>query len=593
MNENKKIILTDIVGSVDINSASGRNRLIYDFNDIDIVFQEYEEKFKDDPVILKDIYECHRDVSNLYRTIIMNTIYEFFDNAYGNSPDFVLVNYSQENIFLKLEKYLNEKGIPQQFKSDIYTNIKELAERLNKRFCFDEVALINLIEASSGSNIILEEGRKRRNDDKIVTSNNGSYDFEISKTKQIYTHDGSKILSPGGQDRKEKENIQIASFPLGNKFASSDNAMRKVMEILFENLNLCIETYNSIYSSGKNTVENTALLSDGTIFDFKYIIHEKNIPHLLGFSGGKSLNPKVIEILNYIAKLNNKPKRNLFKNGKNVEELIQLSDKSGALDVLNVIYANQKNIIESGGLYEENGKKYEIINWEKVILKTTAFMRGDFFKTCFCLARLAPYRYLVDPTEKGGFVSITSTEYSKDLNSSRSSRSVLNDLLNTRRQTKDFIFRGFKTTNEGSVINSLVTGKAETIHVGKNNELLKTLQRFRELFASSTNDGYGMQQEEIKNKNSGMPFSTNLQDKSELIGAIVEEVENEKFIRKFTPQEQAELGISISRDLSLIPHISFEAMDVLQNVHDYNGAVTSTELNEFDEVRTNNNTRKK
>lgn len=586
MNDNKKTVLTDIIGLIDINSPSGRNRLIYNFNDIDIAFQEYEEDFKDDPVVLKDIYECHRDVSNLYRTIIMSTINEFFDNVYGQSADFVLMNNSQENISLKLEKYLREKGIPQQFKSDIYTNIKLLAERLNKRFSFDEVALINLIEASSGSNIILEEGSTRRYDNKIVTSNNGSYEFKTATTKEIYTHDGSKILSPTGQEREEKDNIQITSFPLGNKFTNTDNAMKKVMEILFENLNLCIETYNSIYSAGTNVVENTALLSDGTTFNFEYIVNERNIPHLLGFQRGNTLNQKSLDCLNILARANGKPRR---RDGS----LITLSQNSSSLDVLRVIYENQKNIIESGGLYEENGKKYEIINWEKVILKTTSFMRGDFFKTCFCLAKLAPNKYLVDSSEKGGFVSIASTEYNNDLITSRSSRSVLNDLLNTRRQKRDFIFRGFITTDEGQVVNSLVTGKAETIHVGKTNELLKTLQRFRELFVGSPNGGYSMEQGKIKDKNSGMPFSDNPMDKNALFGAIVEEIENEKFIRRFTPQEQAELGISISRDLSLVPHISLDAMDVLQSVHNYNGAVTSRELDEFDAVRTNGNKHKK
>lgn len=586
MNDNKKTILTDIIGLVEISSISGRNRLIYNFNDIDIAFQEYEEDFKDDPVILKDVYECHRDVSNLYRTIIMDTINEFFDNVYGQSADFVLINYSQENISLKLEKYLNEKGMPQQFKSDIYTNIKILAERLNKRFCFDEVALVNLIEASSGSNIILEEGNLRRNDNKIVNLSSGSYDFKTSTTKQIYTHDGSKILNPTGQEREEKNNIQITSFPLGNKFKNTDNAMKKVMEILFENLNLCIETYNSIYSTGTNVVENTALLSDGTTFNFEYIVNERNIPHLLGFQKGTTLNQKSLDCLNILVRANGKPRR---RDGS----LITLSQSSSSLDVLRVIYENQKNIIESGGLYEENGKKYEIINWEKVVLKTASFMRGDFFKTCFCLAKLAPDKYLVDSSERGGFVSISSTEYNKDLITSRSGRSVLNDLLNTRKQKRDFIFRGFKTTNEGQVVNSLVTGKAETIHIGKTNELLKTLQRFRELFIGSSNSGYGMQQGKIKDQNSGMPFNDNPTDKSELFGAIVEEIENEKFIRRFTPQEQAELGISISRDLSLVPHLSVEAMDVLQSVHNYNGAVTSTELDEFDNVISNGNKRKK
>ena len=48
MNDNKKTILTDIIGLVDLNSPSCRNRLIYNFNDIDIAFQEYEEDFKDE-----------------------------------------------------------------------------------------------------------------------------------------------------------------------------------------------------------------------------------------------------------------------------------------------------------------------------------------------------------------------------------------------------------------------------------------------------------------------------------------------------------------------------------------------------------------
>ena len=374
---------------------------------------------------------------------------------------------------------------------------------------------------------------------------------------------------------------------MGNKFSSIDNAMKKVMEILFENLNLCIETYNSIYSSGSNAVENTALLSDGTTFNFEYIVNERNIPHLLGFQRGNTLSQKAIDYLNILVRANGKPRR---KDGS----LITLSQNSNSLDLLKVIYENQKNIIESSGLYEENGKKYEIINWEKVILKTTSFMRGDFFKTCFCLAKLAPDKYLVDSREKGGYVSITSTEYNNDLITSKSTRSVLNDLLNTRRQRRDFIFRGFLTTDEGQVVNSLVTGKAETLHIGKTNELLRTLQRFRELFiGSSSNGGYGMQQGDIKDSPSGMPFSDNPTDKSELFGAIVEEIENEKFIRRFTPQEQAELGISISRDLSLVPHISLEALDVLQDVHGYNGAVTSSELDEFDAVRSKGNKHKK
>lgn len=583
MNEYKKAILTEIIGFADIDSPMGKEKLKHDFTDIETAFQLEEEKHykTNNSMYLKDIFECHKDICNLYRSIIMSTIIEFATNVYGQSIDYVLMNYTQENISLKLEKYLIEKRVPQQFKSDIYDYIKKLADRLNKKFSFDEVALINLIEASSGSNIILEEGSLRRKDNKIITSSNGTYNFKTSASKQIYTHDGRKILDPSGQEREEKENIQIRSFPLGNKFASTNNAMKKVMEILFENFNLCIETYNTIYGAGKNTVENIATLPDGSKFDFKFVIHERNIPHLLGIPHGSTLNQRAMDYLNILTKANGKPKR------KDGEGLIILTPKSSAYDLLLVLYENQRNIIEAGGLYEENGKQYEIINWEKMILKTTSFMRGDFFKTCFCLAVLAPDKYLVDSSEKGGMVSISSTEYNKDLNTTRSNASVLNDLLNAKRQKRDFIFRGFKSTKDGQIINSIVTGKAESIHVGKTNERLKTLQRYREMFGTSST-AYNVQQGEIDSSGSGKPFGDSPRDKNELIGAVVEKVENENFIRRFTPEEQAELGLSMGMDLSIMPRISQEALDSLKTARDNAGPAKEKESNEHDSSNTNN-----
>lgn len=559
MSDYKKAILTEIIGISDIDSPMGREKLIHDFNDIETAFQLEEEKYykTNNSMYLKDIFECHRDVYNFYMSLIMSTIIEFAKDIYGHSIDYVIMNYTQENISLRLEKYLTEKGLPQQFKSGVYDYIKKLGDRLNKRFSFDEVALINLIEASSGNNIILEEGNSRRRDNKIITASNGTYNFKTSTNKHIYTHNGRKILAPNGQEREEKENIQITSFPLGNKFASTDNTMKKVMEILFENLNLCIETYNSIYGAGKNIVENVATLPDGSKFDFKFVIHEKNIPHLLGVPQGNVLSQRAMNYLNILIRANGKPRR------KNGGGLITLTSESSAFDLLLVLYENQKNIIEAGGLYEENGKQYEIINWEKMILKTTSFMRGDFFKTCFCLAVLAPDKYLVDSSEKGGMVSISSTEYNKDLNTTRSNASVLNDLLNAKRQKRDFIFRGFKSTEDGCIINSIVTGKAESIHVGRTNEKLKTLQKYRELFGPSST-AYNVQQGEIDGSGSGKPFDDNSADKDGLIGAVVEEVENENFIRRFTPEEQAELGLSMSMDLSIMPRISQEAISALK-----------------------------
>lgn len=78
------MILTDTIGLIDIHSPSGRNRLIHNFKGNEIA-----------------------------------QLVNFFENIYGQSEDFVLMNNTQENISLKLEKYISEKVIPQQFKSDI------------------------------------------------------------------------------------------------------------------------------------------------------------------------------------------------------------------------------------------------------------------------------------------------------------------------------------------------------------------------------------------------------------------------------------------------------------------------------------------
>ena len=100
-------------------------------------------------------------------------------------------------------------------------------------------------------------------------------------------------------------------------------------------------------------------------------------------------------------------------------------------------------------------------------------MRGDFFKTCFCLAKLSD----------GNYMTVASTNYKVGLNARNTASSVLNDLLKTQKQKKDFIFRKFIYDSNGNIIpNSIFTAKSENIRVGKDNELLRSLQKWRDLF---------------------------------------------------------------------------------------------------------------
>lgn len=534
MNENKRTLLKMLFEELGSNINNWETDITYNYNQIELKLQSFLDDFKDDSTIKSDVEELQTMIANIYFNKINKIINRFSYDTYNKSIDFVLMNYNEENILLNLEHYLKENGIPNELRCDIFDRLKQLSNTLNKRFSFDEISLVHLIEASIGKNIITEEGSKRINDDKVLHQSSDGYEYMASSDKKVFTTTNKEIT-----DLKSKEDIRLESFPMGNIISidSANNIMNKLLKVLFENINLCFETYNSIYTSGDNIVTNEAKLLDGTTFPFIYYINEYNIPHLLGIPNPKrgNVSQKQLDILNNFKDVNEKA----------------LSTASNALDLLLFIFKHQDKIIELGGIYEENGKKYELLNWEKIILKTSSFMRGDFFKTCFCLVKLAPDKYLVDRNNKGGYVSISSTEYDKELSTSKSSGNILNDLLKMRKKKRDFIFRGFKMDPSGNQrVNSIATAKSETIRVGSNNELLKTLERYREMLETGT--GSEMGQEGIKGGSSSKAFPEN----KEYISHIVEEIENENYIRKFSTQEQLELALSLEKDLSLKTDLS-------------------------------------
>ena len=88
-----------------------------------------------------------------------------------------------------------------------------------------------------------------------------------------------------------------------------------------------------------------------------------------------------------------------------------------------------------------------------------------------------------------------------------------------------------------------------------------------------------MEQGDIKH--SGGRSSFNDIKNEALFSSIVEEVANENFIRKFTPTEQAELALYVSRDLSINPRLSRETLDTLQQ----NGVISEDELKDFENGR--------
>lgn len=438
-------------------------------------------------------------------------------------------------------------GFDSGFQVQIDSDLEEIANKLNKRFTFDEASLIHLIEASKGSNIQLEEDRLRispRNRRQILKQrDDGTYYLsEIADTKGINTYttgrnipittitrDDSRTMYKTTVD--DSSNLKLSSYPGGKDLlgiTSTDEIMKEIMKNLFDNLELCVDTYKFFYTKNvddplKNSVsvQNTAILADDSQFDFYYNINRWNLPHLLGIQKGETISETTKK---YFAKV--KPDGSVY---------YPIDENSSAFTILKTLLENKDRIIADGGLVEEKGKTYQLLPWEKIILKTSSFMRGDFFKTCFCLVQLD--HGLNSSNEK--FASISSTKYDDDMVNNRfDAKQVLRDLINTVKQRKDFIFRTFvenydsEGTFLGYVPQSIDTGKAESI-VTNNGERIETLNRFRNALQGDSG-------------NSG--------------GGIVQSIENENMGKRiFSPIEQALTHINISSGLNVGLQISEQA----------------------------------
>lgn len=483
------------------------------------------------------------DTSNKIQNILKKLskiIINKYSKIYFDMPiEIAIATQEQEKIKSVFLNVAEELGFDQGLQNQINSDLEEISNKLNKRFTFDEASLIHLIEASKGSNIQLEEGIKRySNKGKrqiLKQKEDGTYYLSESKETDMYTS-GKKIPTQQikiNEERTltkttvdEQKNILLSAYPTGSELIgtkSTGEILKEVMTALFENLELCIETYKFFYTGNKtinnNTIKNNVVLADNSEFEFYYMINKENLPHLLGIQKGIILSKSTINFFSEI--------------DKSGRVYYPINEHSSALDILKAIIKNKTRIIENRGLIEENGKLYQLLPWEKIILKTSSFMRGDFFKTCFCLVELD--HGINSKNEK--YASISSTKYNEDMTNNKfDARRILKDLINTSKQSKDFIFRTFINNIDrngnikGYIPQSIDTGKAENIIISGLNQRLKTLDRFR----------YALQ------NNSG--------------SMIAQSIENEKMgKRNFSPIEQALTHINISTQLNINPQLSKEA----------------------------------
>ena len=530
--------------------------VLFDTERVDIEFLKHKIK-NNSSVFLSDL-EAYRIFDEDETEVIdaIEGIYQKYSkmiidelsNYYFHMPIEMAIATKQQgkikHLFLNVAERMGfDDGLQLQIDSDL----EDIANKLNKRFSFDEASLIHLIEASKASNIQLEEDFQRKSSKNrrqiLRQREDGTYYLsDVTNTKGINTYTTGKSIPTTTiikDDKKRKmikttvddvSNISIMSYPGAKDLIgtmSTNEIMKQVMKNLFDNLELCVDTYKFFYTKNEKTslensvsVQNTAVLADDSEFDFYYNINKWNLPHLLGIQRGEILTEAT--------------KRYFAKVRADGTPYYPIDENSSAFTLLRVLLENKDRIISDGGLIEENGKVYQLLPWEKIILKTSSFMRGDFFKTCFCLINLD--HGLNAPNER--FASISSTKYNEAMVNSRfDAKKMLRDLIRTTKQKRDFIFRTFVENYDregrflGFVPQSIDTGKSESI-VTSNGERIETLNRFRNALIGDYGDG----------------------------GLVVQSVENEIMGKRiFTPIEQALTHIDIFSGFNIYSQISEEA----------------------------------
>ena len=401
-----------------------------------------------------------------------------------NMPiDMAIATLDQSKIRSRFDGIAERFGFDESMQLLVDEELEDIAFDLNRRFVFDESSLIHLIEASKGSNIQLEEDyqRTRNNIRQILRQKkDGTYhlaDVDRETKTGVYTT-GKVIPVSVTADHKqytdvdEQKNVMLSAYPNGQEASMIDDpskAMQEVMSNLFDNLELCTDLYKFYYTNERTgnidtttPVRNEVLLSDDSTFEFYYNINKKNLPHLLGIPKGEKLSDAAINFFSTV--------------GPDGQVNYPVKRSSNSFDVLKAILDNKERIIACGGLIEEDGKQYQILPWEKIVLKTSSFIRGDFFKTCFCLVKLQ--FGFNSPNEE--YATIAPTKYDDAMtNDNFNAKAVLRSLIASQKQTKDFVFRTFVRSGSTFVPQSIDTGKAETIILNGSNERLRTLERFR------------------------------------------------------------------------------------------------------------------
>lgn len=345
---------------------------------------------------------------------------------------------------------------------------------------------------------------------RLQLQNNGKkYDI-LSKTNiKRYTQTGEKINRFSENKNGNIEflrtinDMRISNFPTGDienyifETFSSNKVPREfkqnLIAITLDNLKLCYDLFKSYYKDNSMDITTYLNMSSGDVIELEYNLKEGNLPHILGIPPTNKYN-------NVTRKFDGLPQL-----PQETVEFLNIHNTS-ALNVLDAILENRDKIVASCGCVRKNdGLLYEMLPWEKIILKTNAFIRGDFFKTTSYISGINPMSYMMNPSfDSNG--NLLQDVNAVSLNSTAFNRSAINQpptnifensplikgdpftrKFNTALETnKDFILKGLIAQYQQDKISRIKAIKTNESFIGQrlktnNGTTAKTLNKMQYL----------------------------------------------------------------------------------------------------------------
>lgn len=396
----------------------------------------------------------------------------------------------------------------------------------------------------------------------ILQNDSDRYDVINRRSNAFYSLTGKRIKrfssSSIDQFNRTIDDMRIANFPTADVenyvfecFSSSrvpDEVKQQLIAVALDNLQLCYDMFNSYYNSGNMDLKTYLNMSTGDQIELNYKLEEHNMPHILGIppSHKKDDSGTIVGL-------------NLPVETLNILGLNEF-DFSSARVVLEKILERKNDIINSLGCYtSEDGVMHEMLPWEKIILKTNAFIRGDFFKSTSFISGINPDSYLIKPDDNINAVAINSTYFGE---------SAVNQQVPNIHETSPLIIGG--SFNRGR--NSLLQKNKDLILKG----LIAQFEhdRIRRISGVKTNESFVG---ERQLKDSGIPIKTMNKPSYLLEGAnpdssgIVMSVENPLGYREYSIDELIllleDMTLSFENNQSVIDMVytTIEQIESLNN----------------------------